>query len=137
MKISPSEFKRKNRYLPADDLIKGDTILCPHCKKEEANCIQIGTYYSVVQGDKCKEIMRKKYKEVKLGGLPEFTTEKIKNQRKEYWKSMVQPEREGILSKEFVELHPEKCKNIPSERLKKAEYVFRDFAGWETRHQSK
>ena len=137
MKISPSEFKKRNKYPPADDLIKGEKILCPNCKKEEANVIQIGIYYSVVHGNKCKLEMRNKYGAVKLGKLPEFTTEKIKNQRKEYFKSMVQPERDGVLSKEFVELHPDKCKNIPPERLRKAQNVWSDVSGWETRHSSK
>ena len=44
--------------------------------------------------------------------LPEFTTENIRSERQEYFKSLIQPFRGGELSKEYVEAYPKHVKKI-------------------------
>lgn len=73
----------------------------------------------------------------------ECTTSEIKEQRKEYFNSALQPFRSGELSREFVETYPTKVKKmvksgyITPEEVNKSKYVWKDLDGWDNRHKSK
>lgn len=66
---------------------------------------------------------------------PEFTSQKIKTERQKYLKSQIQSHRQGELSKEFVQLYPEKIKEmkkagvISEKDIKKAKNVWQDLPG--------
>lgn len=141
MKITKTEFFRANKFYPADDLLKGEKILCRECRKREAHCYKIGTTYAVGLCFTCQKVQDKKsYEDIKkygsLGGVPEFTSETVKEDRKKYFNSMLQPEREGIPSKEFVEAYPEKARKLFKDRINKAQYVWQDQPGWSNRRRS-
>lgn len=137
MKLTVTEFYKKMRFYPDKRLIKGDQILCIRCVKNEATCIQIGSHIAISHCEACRNEVKKKFGGVRLGGYPEFTTEKIKQERKEYWNSQVQPTREGDISKEFVEVYPEKARKMFGSDAAKAKYVWNDTAGWSHRQKSK
>ena len=53
----------------------------------------------------------------------DFSSQKVKNDRDKYAKSLIQPFREGEASSEFIEAYPERAKKMftPKERLKARE----------------
>jgi hypothetical protein len=55
-----------------------------------------------------------------------MTTESIKQQRREYQKSILQPRREGVLSKEYLDTYGTKGIKATPEEVKKAEPVWED-----------
>ncbi len=61
---------------------------------------------------------------------PEFTTSKIKEERVTYANDMLQTHRGGELSREFLEAHPRRAKEmlkdkvITKEEVKKSKYVW-------------
>jgi len=63
---------------------------------------------------------------------PEFVPESIKDDRRKYLKDIVQPFRNGELSKEFVESNPKEAKRYASDKeISKAKYVWKDLPSWE------
>ena len=73
----------------------------------------------------------------KPSGAKEWVPESMVNERKEYFNSIVQPFRQGQLSKEYVEAHGTKGLNVTKEEVKKAKYVWSDLKGFSNRHKSK
>ena len=56
----------------------------------------------------------------------EFTTSSIKEGRKEYYKDIVQPFRGNEVSKEFIDLYPNKAKTMFTEKeIRKAKSVWK------------
>lgn len=64
----------------------------------------------------------------------EFVPERIKTGRKQYFNSLLQSRRDGILSKEYIEAYG--AQEFKPEEVKKARYCWRDLAGWNTRDKS-
>ena len=138
MKLSVEEFYTANRYYPDTKLIRGNVILCPTCEKKEANCYRVGGVYSIGNCTRCEAKKQEKFKDVPhLGGLPEFTSEKIKEGRREYFNSMVQTFRDGTPSREFYEARPQEAKKIFKDDVKRMQYVWKDVQGWNNREKSK
>lgn len=54
----------------------------------------------------------------------EVTTNDIKQQRQEYAKSIVQPWRDGYLSKEYLDVHGTKGIKVTPEEVKSAQNVW-------------
>lgn len=67
-------------------------------------------------------------------GSQEFTTEQIKEDRKKYFNSMVQPWRGGVASQEYIDAHG--TKNFTKEEIKGAKEVWSDLPGHSTRKKS-
>lgn len=68
----------------------------------------------------------------------EFTSESIKEGRKEYFKSTIQPWRQHVASREFIEEYPEEAKKTFTEKeIRKAKYVWSDLPGAKNRKNSK
>lgn len=103
---------------------------CPHCQKNEA---VIHSQYGVLWCDDCnkkKEVWHK-------GGYHEFVPDSTKEDRKQYFKSALQPFRDGELSREYVEAYGTKGINVSHDEVRKAKDVWKDLSGWKYRHQSK
>jgi hypothetical protein len=68
---------------------------------------------------------------------PEFTTEKIKEERKKYLKSQIQSHRQGIMSKEFIKFYPDKVKGMLKEgaitrkEVREARNVWKDLPNYD------
>ena len=67
----------------------------------------------------------------------EFVPGRIKDSRKEYFNSIVQPYRQGELSKEYIEAHGTKGIDPTPEEIMKAKDVWKDLEGYKTRKHSK
>ena len=67
----------------------------------------------------------------------EFVPERIKDDRVEYFNSIVQPYREGELSKEYVEAHGTEGIDVTEQEVKKAKNVWTDLKGHNSRKNSK
>ena len=67
----------------------------------------------------------------------EFITEDIKTQRREYWKSTIQPYRSGQLSREYLQAFGVKGINPTAEEANKAVDVWSDLPGYENRDKTK
>ncbi len=68
---------------------------------------------------------------------PEFVPDSVKEERKENFKSLLQPFRNGELSREYVEAHGTKSINVSDTEVKKAKYQWKDIPGWSNREKSK
>lgn len=96
---------------------------CPVCQKEPAI---IHSIYGPLPGKKCQK-RRDSF------DLPdtqiEFTSEKIKRDRKEFGKSIIQPYRGGVLSKEYLEAHGTKNIKPTTKEVRNAKYVWKEDFG--------
>lgn len=93
---------------------------CPICKDEE------GIYHSIyglLPGIKCQD-RHKNYP--KPDHQVEMTSDSIKQQRKEYQKSIIQPRRDGVLSKEYLSVYGTKGIKVTDEEVSKSENVWGD-----------
>jgi len=70
-------------------------------------------------------------------GASEMVSEETEEGRKEYFNSLLQPYRGGVLSKEYIEAHGTKGISATKEEVKKARYVWRDLKNWENRAKTK
>jgi len=73
----------------------------------------------------------------KPSGAKEWIPESVKDERKEYFNSIVQPFRDGEVSKEYIEAHGAESINVTPEEAEKAENVWQDVDGFNTREDSK
>lgn len=75
------------------------------------------------------KIVIKHYCDEKIA-YPEFTTQKIKDERVEYANDQIQSHRQGEFSREFAEAHPQRTKKmlkdgaITKDDIKKSKYVW-------------
>lgn len=137
--MTVQEFYKKHKFYPDNRLVKGETILCPTCVKEPA---QFSQYGGIIDCTICKEKARQKDAELEKrhgtihiqGGYPEFVSEGIKEERKRFFNSTLQPWRDGIASKEYAERYPKKAKAIFKNETPK--YVYKDLPNWEHRHKT-
>lgn len=67
----------------------------------------------------------------------------VSEQSQKYFKSMIQPFRNGKFSKEFAEAYPDKTKDmilngtVTQGEVDSSVYLFKDLAGWKNRNKSK
>jgi len=64
----------------------------------------------------------------------EAVPERIKEDRKKNFKSLLQPYRNGEVSREFVEAYGDK--HLDKQEAKKSKYVWKDLPGWSNRNKS-
>ena len=69
--------------------------------------------------------------------MGEFMPEHVKDERNEYFNSIVQPFRGDDLSKEYIDAHGTEGINVTPEEVSKAENVWKDLEGHSTRKYSK
>jgi hypothetical protein len=94
-------------------------VKCPQCQKNEA---RVDKTYGVVACDECQ---LSDFSPTPAKGH-EFTSTRVKSDRKEYAKAMVQPWVDGVLSKEFVEAHgTSKLAGVTEKDIKNAKYVYK------------
>lgn len=60
----------------------------------------------------------------------EFTTESIKQSRKEYAKDIIQSSRDGVLSRERLDAYGTKGLKVTEEQVKNAKYVWNDIKSY-------
>ena len=101
---------------------------CPACKENEATKHPT---YGVLPCEDCQE-----ENENPARG-PEFVPDRIKEDRKEYYKSTIQAYRGRTLSKEYLEAYGEKGINPTDAEKKNAKYVWRDTPNWHNRDKAK
>jgi hypothetical protein len=101
---------------------------CPNCQKRKAI---IHPNYGVTFCKRCRE----DEDTPRLG--VEFTTDSIKESRREYKKDIIQPYRDGVLSKEYLETYGKTGITATKEQIKNAKYVWKDTKGWWQRGKSK
>lgn len=94
-------------------------MLCPNCNQNKAtNDKRLG----LLPCKRCQNLST-----TGLRKHQELTTDFIKNQRKEYKDDMLQPWREGILSKEYIQTHGTKGIKVTSQEIAKARNVWNDY----------
>ena len=101
---------------------------CPKCQKRKA---LVDSVYGAVECKVCQE----EQAFVKRG--PEFTTDDIKAQRREFDKDTRQAFFGNTLSKEFVEEYGTDGIAPTKEQLKNAKYTNKGTPGWWNRNKSK
>ena len=101
---------------------------CPNCQNYPAI---IDPVYGVTECEVCRK------KKTKFNRVVEFTTESIQQQRREYGKDRLQPFRDGIVSKEYLEQYGRTGINVTDEEVKNAKYVWKDTKGWWNRDKTK
>jgi len=67
----------------------------------------------------------------------EWVPERIKEERKEYFNSIVQPYRHGELSREYIEANGTRGIKATPEEVRKSRYVWKDLPNWRNRQKSK
>lgn len=102
---------------------------CPNCNTRKAVKTKDFGYTF------CKVCRRKEKLNPKSG--VEFTTDNIKNQRREYKKDIIQPFRDGVLSKEYLETYGTSGIKADKDQIKHSKYVWKDTKGWWQRNKSK
>lgn len=105
---------------------------CPQCQKKPAI---VDSVYGILPCQQCQDKNRK-IKRPKIGY--EFTSDKIRNERKEYGKSILQPYIGGELSKEYVEEYGvDKLSGVTKREARKAKYVYKDELNYHNLSKSK
>lgn len=105
---------------------------CPTCRKGKAI---IDNLYGVLPCDLCQEKNRQTAKP-KMG--VEFTSDSIREQRKEYSKSILQPYIGGKLSKEYIEEYGTgSLADVSKRDIRNAKYVYKDEMNYQNLHKSK
>jgi hypothetical protein len=94
--------------------------LCIICGKEKAEFSENFGYLP------CKSCQEEARKIPKPKRQVEFTSEQIKEARKVYKKDIIQPYRDGVLSKEYLEQYGTKGIKPSEEDIKNAKYVWND-----------
>ncbi len=101
---------------------------CPTCKKNEA---VIHPLYGIVNCNECQQ------KPSSAGKSTEFTSESVREQRLEYKKDILQPFREGVLSREYLETYGTSGIEVTKKQVKNATYTNSHEKGWWNLHKTK
>ena len=67
----------------------------------------------------------------------EFTTDSIRDQRREYKKDILAPFREGVFSNEYYQEYGTKGVEVTEKEIKNRKDVWKDISGWWQRDKSK
>lgn len=109
---------------------------CASCNKNDA---PIHPQYGPLWCNECNVSKEK----TKYANYHEFVPDRIKEDRKANFNSLLQPYRGGEITKEFIEAHPKQAKKMIAEghvterQVKNAKYGWRDLPGWANRGRSK
>lgn len=63
-------------------------------------------------------------------------SKELKKERVKYFKSILQPYRNGFLSREYIEAYGTKGIDVTQKEINEAKYVYKDLDGWSNRHKS-
>jgi len=85
----------------------------------------------------CSSCQEKESSISKPRRYPEFSTNNIKDQRREYRRDIIQPFRDGVISKEYVEEYGSQGLSVPKKMIDNAKYTWKDTKGWWNRNKSK
>lgn len=85
--------------------------LCPQCHKNEAGYKQ---FLGIILCSECRKSSGKLSKQI------EFTSQNIKDERKQFAKDLIAPFREGHVSKEFIETYGTKRIDVSPNEVKTA-----------------
>lgn len=99
-------------------------MICSICKQDKKDTSWL--YSALRNGWICSSHFMESSK-------PEFVPERIRDDRREYFHTVVQPFRGGELSREYIENYGTKGINVTEKQMKKAKYVWKDLDGWNTR----
>ena len=102
--------------------------LCPKCQKNPAI---IDSNYGITECQDCRK------KEEKPHRGTEFTTDSIREQRREYRKDILQPWHDGVLSKEYVEEYGTSGIKATPEQIKNAKPIYKGISGYHQFDKSK
>lgn len=91
-------------------------ITCPNCNR---NAAIIDKVYGVLPCRACS-------KAEEMGANVEFTTDSIRDQRKQMLGDIIQPFRNGHLSKEYIKKWGTKRLNVSQEEVDKAQNTWSD-----------
>lgn len=112
---------------PAEHLIKDGKLLCRECGKSG------GLVHRTNGVLPCIDCIEKHRKQPPMSRTkyPEFFNQKfgdkIRGQRREFEKSLIQPMRGGVASKEYIEANPQKAKQqFTPDQIRKAKNVWGD-----------
>lgn len=94
-------------------------MLCTVCRKGEANKSSI---YGLLPCDDCQKRRSKQ----PLPQSTEIIPESLRNDRKEHARSILQPYRNGQLSKEFIDTYGTEFVKASPEEIKNAKPQYRD-----------
>ena len=104
---------------------------CTRCGKGKAiRDSQLG----ILPCNKCQK-EEESFNKPELG--PEFSTDSIKEGRREYYKDAIQPFRDGIFSAEFYDEYGTTGVKVTKEQIKNRKYVWKDTAGHWNRNKGK
>lgn len=95
-------------------------MLCPVCLKGNAN---IHPVYGALP---CETCQRKRTKNSLPQKPVEFSGDDIKQQRQEYARSIIQPFRSGVLSKEYIEAFGTDKLKVSKQDIENAKYCWKD-----------
>lgn len=105
-------------------------MLCPRCRVNDA------TTHPVLKVLPCEDCQRKE-NPVKILKY-EFTTDSIREGRREYFTDVIQPYRDGVLSKEYIEAYGTSgLSGVSKKDIKNAKYTWKDLKGWHDREVDK
>lgn len=94
-------------------------IKCPSCRKKPA---LLHPALGVLPCESCKN----RHSQNPLPRQYEVVTESLRSERREYAKSAIQPFRDGVLSKEYLDTYGDKAINVTEEQKKNARPVWDD-----------
>lgn len=69
-------------------------------------------------------------------GYPEMVPERVKEDRRAHFKSLIQPYRNGQLSREYVEAYGTKGIRATKDEVRRSKYVWQDIPGWHHREKA-
>src|SRR3990167_10595907 len=101
---------------------------CPSCNRNEA---VIDERLGITECLSCRK------KDIVPKINTEFTTDSIKDQRREYKKDVLQPFHNGILSKEYLDEYGAKGLEVTEKDIKNAKYVYKGIKGYYNISKSK
>lgn len=97
-------------------------MICPNCQREES---QISTGFGVIP---CKTCQTRHRASTKPSNQIEFTTQEVKDGRKECARDILQPFHSDELSKEYLEAHGDTHIKVTPEEKAKAKNVWDDLS---------
>ena len=87
------------------------SILCPKCNKPTDNFLPIGGINLACDCSKCHQLRKP------LGKPFDWSPSHIKEGRKEHKKALLQPYRQGDISKEYLDAYPEQARGMVKEGI--------------------
>lgn len=102
--------------------------MCPTCNKNKSITDPV---YGITECQQCRNKGTRPKRPV------EFTSDSIREGRREYYNDVIQPYRGDTLSKEYLEVYGTKGIDPTPEEVKNAKFCWKDTKGWEDRGKAK